>query len=80
MKTDIEEMAEMMEQMAEMVDPTIKLTQVFYERMADNAALLKGVAKFHSRLVASLVEEGFTREEAINMAIHAMTTLGGNKK
>ena len=77
MKTDIEEM---MEQLAEMVDPAIKLSQVLYEKMADNSALLKGVAKFHKNLVDELMNEGFSREEAINMTIHAMQSLGNNKK
>lgn len=77
MKTDMEEM---MEQLAEMVDPAIKLSQVFFEKMADNTALLKGVAKFHRRLVEEFVLEGFSRQEAINMAIHAMTSLNNGKK
>lgn len=73
-------MDEIMEQLAEMVDPSIKLTQVFYEKMADNSSLLKGVAKFHRRLVDAFMNEGFTREEAINMSIHTMTALNNNKK
>lgn len=77
MKSDMEEM---MEQLAEMVDPAIKLSQVFYEKLADNTALHKGVAKFHRRLVDEFVLEGFSRQEAINMAIHTMIALNNGKK
>lgn len=77
MKTHMEEM---MEQLGEMVDPAIKLSQVLYEKMADNASLLKGVAKFHKNLVDALMTEGFSREEAINMTIHAMQSLSNSKK
>lgn len=77
MKTHMEEM---MEQLGEMVDPAIKLSQVLYEKMADNSALLKGVAKFHKNLVDALMTEGFSREEAINITIHAMQSLSNNKK
>jgi hypothetical protein len=77
MKTDMEEM---MEQLSEMIDPTIKVSQILYEKMADNTALLKGVAKFHRRLVEEFELVGFNREEAINMAIHTMTALNSGKK
>lgn len=52
----------MMEQLSEMIDPTIKMSQIFYEKMADNTALLKGVAKFHRRLVDEFELVGFNRE------------------
>jgi hypothetical protein len=77
MKTDMEEM---MEQLSEMVDPAIKVSQIFFEKIADNTALLKGIAKLHRRLVEEFVLEGFDRGEAINMAIHIMTTLNSGKK
>lgn len=73
-------MEEMMEQLAEMVDPTIKVTQVFFEKMADNTALIKGIAKLHRRLVDEFILEGFSRQEAINMAIHAMTSFNNSGK
>lgn len=73
-------MEEMMEQLAEMVDPAIKVSQVLFEKMADNSALLKGVAKFHKNLVDALMNEGFSRGEAVNMTIHAMQSLSNSKK
>jgi hypothetical protein len=74
------EMKEMMEELNQMVVPVVGMSQLLYETMANNDALIKGVAKFHAKLVAAFEAEGFTRKEAINMAVHSMTTLGGGSK
>ena len=75
------EIKEMMEQLNQMVVPVVGMSQLLYETMAMNDDLLKGVAKFNAKLVTAFQAEGFTREEAINLTIHAMSALsGGNKK
>lgn len=77
MNYEMEDMEEMMEHLKQMVVPVVGMSQLLYETMANNDALLKGVAKFQAKLVAALEAEGFSRAEAIDMAIHSMTTLGG---
>lgn len=75
------EVEEMTEQLKQMVVPVVSMSQLLFETMADNDALVKGIAKFNAKLVAAFEAEGFTRKEAMNMAVHAMTSLsGGNKK
>lgn len=73
-------MEEMMEQLSEMVDPTINITQIIYEKMANNDKLVQSVAKFYKKIVDELTFVGFSREEAINMAIQTMASLNNNKK
>jgi len=73
------EITEVMEQLNEVIDPMVLMLAGMYKKMGDNPDMWTGMAKCYKSSVDALMAAGFTRVEAINMAISAITNLGIKK-
>ena len=73
MKNDI---SEMLDQINEMIDPMLLMAQRMYQKMGDNTDMWKDLAKCYKTAVDVFVDAGFSREEAIRMAIGSLNNFG----
>ena len=73
------EINEVMEQLNEVIDPVVLMLAGLYKKMGDNPDMWTGMAKCYRSAVDAFMEAGFTRNEAISMAISSIATLGTKK-
>ena len=76
MKNEIEEL---IEQMDEIIDPMMVMARGLYRKMGENKELWSDLAKCYKTAVDSLVEAGFSREEAISITVASLNNLGSKK-
>jgi hypothetical protein len=74
------EISEVMERPEEVIDPMLTMARGLYQKMGSNPDMWKDLAKCYKTAVDAFVEEGFTRDEAIKMAIASLNSLGGSKQ
>jgi gas vesicle protein len=70
------ELEEVMEQINEMLDPMLLMARRMYQKMGENTDMWKELAKCYKTAVDAFVEAGFSREEAISMAIASLNNFG----
>lgn len=74
-----DEMTEMLEQLEEVIDPMLAMARGLYRKMGSNPDMWKDLAKCYKTAVDAFVEAGFSRDEAISMAIASLNNLGFKK-
>ena len=74
-----DELQEILDNLNEVIDPMLAMARGLYRKMGDNPDMWKDLAKCYKTAVDAFVEPGFSRDEAISMAIASLNNLGFKK-